>query len=351
MQRRSVVITGPQRVEVVGEPLPPAQQGQLLVHTAVSAISPGTEMLFYRGQVPPAAQGDAVVDATLETLAQRGTLYPLRYGYACVGRIEGVASADGADADSARAAAHPWIGQLVFAFSPHTSHFWARPEELLLVPHGLDPVRAALLPNMETAVNFVMDGRPGLGERVAVVGQGIVGLLTLALLRQFPLQQITVVDPLALRRTAAERLGADLAIAPEAQLQSGWEPADLVYEVSGNPAAVNTAIALTGFAGRIVLGSWYGQKQAPIDLGGAFHRSRIRLIASQVSTIDPQWSGRWDKGRRFAWAWQMLERLPLDFLISHRFGVDAAPDAYQLIDERPGEVIQAILTYDQHECM
>jgi threonine dehydrogenase-like Zn-dependent dehydrogenase len=238
----------------------------------------------------------------------------------------------------------------VFAFAPHASHFWAKPDELLRVPNGLDPLRAVLLPTMETAVNFVMDGQPALGERVAVVGQGIVGLLTLALLRQFPLEKLTAVDPMSGRRAAAARLGADVAIAVEgAQFPPGWEPADLVYELSGNPAALNTAIALTGYAGRIVIGSWYGQKQAPLDLGGAFHRRRIRLLSSQVSTIDPQWSGRWDKGRRFAWAWQMLQRLPVDFLISQSFDVGSAALAYQLIDEQPGEAIQVILTYGKHQ--
>ena len=144
----------------------------------------------------------------------------------------------------------------------------------------------------------------------------------------------------------ALRLGADSAIFPDGERPPvGWEAADLAYEVSGSPAALDTALTLTGFAGRVVIGSWYGQKQAPINLGGAFHRSRIRLIASQVSTIDPQWSGRWDKGRRFTLAWQMLQQLKLDSLVTHRYPIAEAAGAYQLIDEQNQQTIQVILTY------
>ena len=289
-------------------------------------------MLFYRGQVP----ADIAVDTALSALAQSEVCYPLRYGYACVGRVIDVTDESLTD----------WLDRRVFAFVPHASHFWADPNEVQDVPLELDPERAALLPNMETAVNLVMDGHPMIGERVAVVGQGVVGLLVTALLRQFPLLELTAIDPIELRRTAALRLGASSVISCDgAEPPLGWEAADLTYELSGNPAALNIALALTGFAGRVVIGSWYGQKQAPINLGGAFHRSRIRLIASQVSTIDPQWSGRWDKSRRFALAWQMLRQLPLDFLITHRFPIAEAAGAYQLIDRYPEQAIQVILTY------
>ncbi len=334
MLRQCVVMAAPRRIEVVEESIPPGQPGQLLVRTEVSAVSPGTEMLFYRGQVP----ADMAVDAALSALAHSEVRYPLRYGYACVGRVIEV---------TGEPLAH-WLDRRVFAFVPHASHFWAEPDEVQIVPPDVDPQRAAMLPNMETAVNLLMDGQPMIGERVAVVGQGIVGLLVTALLRRFPLQALIAVDPIELRRAAAIHLGASDAIVGDgAEPPAGWEAADLTYELSGNPAALNTALALTGFAGRVVIGSWYGQKQAPINLGGAFHRSRIRLIGSQVSTIDPQWSGRWDKGRRFAVAWQMLRQLPLEFLITHRFAVADAAEAYRLIDQHPERTIQVILTYPQ----
>lgn len=332
MLRKSVIFASPQQVEVIREPLPPPGPGQLLVETEVSAISAGTEMLFYRGQVPR----DLPVDAALASLGQEAARYPLRYGYACVGRVIEA----GPRADTT------WSGRRVFAFHPHTSHFWADSSELLPVPAGLASERAALLPTMETAVNLVMDGHPLLGERVAIVGQGIVGLLTLALLRLSPLEWLAAVDPAPQRQALALQLGADECIElVDGRAPGTWQPVDLTFELSGNPAALNTAIALTGFGGRVVIGSWYGDKQAPLQLGGAFHRSRIRLLASQVSTIDPNLSGRWDKARRFAWAWKMLERLPIDCLVSHRVAVDDAPALYAALDSQPQNYAQVLLTY------
>lgn len=333
MRRTSILFAGPHHAEAIAEPLPEGEPGDVLVQTELSAISAGTELLFYRGQAPL----DIPVDASLAALGQGPPRYPLRYGYACLGRV----------VDAGSSAPSGWLGQRVFAFHPHTSHFWADPGSLLRVPEGVTSDQAVLLPGMETAVNLVMDGQPGIGEVVAVVGQGVVGLLTLALLRTFPLQSLVAVDPLPTRRRLAMELGADDAVwLDEGQLPAGWPGADLSYELSGNPAALNTALHLTGFAGRVVIGSWYGQKQAAINLGGSFHRSRIRLIASQVSTIDPQWSGRWSKERRFASAWRMLQHLPAQHLISHRFAVQDAAAAYQLLDRHPQDALQVVLSYE-----
>jgi threonine dehydrogenase-like Zn-dependent dehydrogenase len=113
--------------------------------------------------------------------------------------------------------------------------------------------------------------------------------------------------------------------------------ADLTFELSGNPVALNDALALTCFSGRIVIGSWYGEKQVEVNLGGTFHRSRIKLISSQVSTIAPELEGRWDKARRFDAAWKALERIKPEKWITHRFAIDDAAQAYRLLDESPQE--------------
>lgn len=328
MTRISVVFTAPGQVEVVCEPLPTPAPGELLVQTAVSAISAGTELLFLRGQVPAGMS----IDSTIAAL-DGAVRFPLRYGYACVGHVSAAGSATDAG----------WIGRRVFAFQPHTSHFSAPASQLIPAPDGLTLAQAALLPNMETAVNLTMDGAPVIGERVAVVGLGVVGLLTVALLARFPLAHVLAVDPLPARRALALALGAHAAVAPDALTETG--SCDLTYEVSGAPAALNTALALTGYAGRVVIGSWYGSKQAPIDLGGAFHRSRIRLLASQVSTLDPQWLGRWDKARRLDVAWTMLRHLDADALITHRLPATEAPAAYRLLDQAPHQALQVLLEY------
>ena len=198
---------------------------------------------------------------------------------------------------------------------------------------------------METAVNLVQDGAPILGERVLVLGQGIVGLLTASLLSEFPLDNLTVVDSIELRRNAIQVEGQRSKVKNLAPNDLQLSTFDLVYELTGSPSVLNTAIEHAAFSGRIVIGSWYGQKRAEIDLGGSFHRSRIKLISSQVSTISPELSGRWDKSRRFKLAWQVLERIQPQKWVTHRFSLEDAAKAYQLLDENPQETIQVIFEY------
>jgi len=315
------------------------------VRTRLSAISPGTEMLIYRGQMPQGLAADEALEALAGPLA-----YPLKYGYAAVGQVTDL----GAGVDDS------WAGRWVFAFQPHQACFVAAVDSLLPVPEGIPPERAAFLPNMETAINFLLDGAPLLGERVVVLGQGVVGLLTTALLARFPLAALVVFDRYALRRETALALGATLALDPAAPdaldaarahlgARDLYDGADLTYELSGNPEALNLAFALTGFAGRLVIGSWYGTKRAALDLGGRFHRSRIRLLSSQVTTLAPEHTGRWSKARRLALAWEMLRRFPAERLITHRVPFIEAPTAYRLLDQQPENAIQVILTYPTNQ--
>jgi threonine dehydrogenase-like Zn-dependent dehydrogenase len=206
---------------------------------------------------------------------------------------------------------------------------------------------------METAVNLVQDAAPILGEQTLVFGQGIVGLLTTALLAEFPLASLVTCDCYPLRREASLSLGVTAVFDPYAEdfrkrtrelLPSG---ADLAIELSGSPAALDDAIALTGYSGRVVVGSWYGQKKAALDLGGTFHRSRIQLISSQVSTIAPGLRGRWDKARRFGVAWEALRRIQPAKWITHRYPLDEAKEAYRLLDLSPEETIQVIFGYEK----
>jgi len=308
----------------------------------VSAISPGTEMLVYRGQWPEGVP----IDASIPALSG-GFHYPLKYGYSAVGRIVAV----GANVDES------WLDRTVFAFNPHESCFVADLDRVVPLPDGLAAEKAALLPNMETAVTFVLDGSPLLGENVAVVGQGVVGLLTTALLARLPLTCLAAFDIFSLRREASLSLGAHIALDPvdgnafsrltEHFVQSGGDGhADLTYELSGNPVALDLAIAVTGFSGRVVIGSWYGAKRAAIDLGGHFHRSRMRLISSQVSTLSPDLSGRWNTARRMKVALNMLTRIDVANLITHRFPISQAAQAYDMLHRSPEQAIQVLLTYE-----
>jgi 2-desacetyl-2-hydroxyethyl bacteriochlorophyllide A dehydrogenase len=336
MKRESLFFTAPCQVEVREELLPDPGPEQVWVQTLVSAISPGTETLIYRGQFP----AEMAVDASISALP--GSLqYPLKYGYSAVGRVIALG----------KAVPPAWEGRSVFAFNPHENYFLADISALLPLPPGLSAETAVFLPNMETAVNFVMDAAPLIGEKAAIFGQGIVGLLTTALLACFPLARLVSLDRYELRRRASLALGASASLDPglpdamqQARLALAGE-ADLCLELSGQPAALDQAIALTGFAGRILVGSWYGQKRAPLDLGGSFHRSRIRLISSQVSSLAPELSGRWTKARRFEVAWEMLRQVRPEQFITHRVPQSQAAQAYALLDQAPQDTIQIVLTY------
>ncbi|HMV29938.1 MAG TPA: zinc-binding alcohol dehydrogenase, partial [Anaerolineales bacterium] len=262
---KTLFFTAPRQVEVRESNLPLLKEDEVLVETICSAISAGTEMLVYRDQFPQLKDSHDAVSSELK--------YPLAYGYACVGKVREIGKVVGKE----------WQDRLVFSFQPHTSHFVSKPENLFPIPNSLKPENACFLPNMETAVNLVQDGAPILGERVLVLGQGIVGLLTASLLHEFPLENLTVVDAIELRRKAMKEIEGQMSkvnkLSPSDLQSSSF---DLVFELTGSPSALNTAIEHTSFSGRIIIGSWYGQKRAEIDLGGSFHRSRIQLISSQV---------------------------------------------------------------------
>ncbi len=340
MYRKSLYFLAPGIVETRQEQLADPGPEQVLVRTILSGISPGTEMLLYRGQFP----NQLGLDENIESLTGKAA-YPLKYGYAAIGEI----------IDTGETVSPEWIGRRVFSFQPHVSHFLTETHLLQIVPDGLTVEEAVFLPNMETAVNFVMDGAPMIGENIIIFGQGIVGLLTTALLAQYPISNLTTIDHYPLRRQISLDLGADSSHEPSEFVpghgafqdpqKKDRQGVDLVYELTGDPKVLNQAIEVCGLNGRIIIGSWYGKKQAMVDLGGWFHRSRIKMISSQVSSINPEFSGRWGKERRFQVAWDMIAQLDTAKLITHRFPLEKAEDAYRLLDQNPGEAIQVVFTY------
>jgi threonine dehydrogenase-like Zn-dependent dehydrogenase len=291
-------------------------------------------MLVYRGEVPP----DLPLD--LPTLA--GSFrYPIKYGYASVGRVAAVGK-------GVRA---PAPGDLVFALYPHQSAYVLPASRAVLLPPDLPPERGVFLANLETAVNVTLDAAPRLGETVLLSGLGVVGLLVLQALRRAGVADVIAVDALPRRRALARRLGATLTLAPQEDVVSqvlaftDGRGADLAIEVSGAPAALGPAIEAVADESTVVVASWYGTKAAPLPLGGHFHRGRVRLRSSQVGHLDPALAPRWDYARRLALACRLLAELPLGDLISHRIPFAQAPTAYALLDERPADALQVVLTY------
>lgn len=333
---RRVRFVGPRSVAVDSTPIPTPDDDEVLVEATVSAVSAGTELLVYRDRVPD----DVPLDSTIDALAEPFS-YPLSYGYAVVGVVAETGSAVDPD----------WEGRRVFAFHPHESHFCVAPDALVPLPVDVADEDAAMLATVETVTGFAMDGRPRIGERVVVFGQGVVGLLTTATLGRFPLADLVAVDCHASRRERALELGADAVFAPDdvpagiRERFDGDGRADLAYELSGNPDALSDALSATGEEGRLLVGSWYGEKRASLDLGGRFHRSRMRVRSSQVSEIDSAHAGRWDKSRRLDYALESLSELEPSALVTRRFPVEDAPEAYDLLDRSPEECLQLLFTY------
>ncbi|MCS6801137.1 MAG: zinc-binding dehydrogenase [Chloroflexota bacterium] len=325
---------GPRQAEVRRRDRVFPQDNQVLVRALRSAVSAGTELLVYRGELPDTLLADERIAAL-----QVAPRFPLQYGYAFVGRV--IAAGPLADPRL--------VGRRVFAFAPHAAEALVAEGDLLPIPDEVATDDAALYPSLETAATLVLDARPLLGEKAVVIGQGVVGLLVTALLARFPLGDLLVIDPIEARRARALALGAHWAGSPadlEAALaRLGSTKADLAIELSGRPEALDLALAAVGFAGRIIVGSWYGTKRAPIDLGGRFHRDRITIVSSQVSTLAPALAGRWDRARRTAVTWQLIREIRPSSLITDRVPIEDAPSLYRRLDAGDPTILQALITY------
>jgi 2-desacetyl-2-hydroxyethyl bacteriochlorophyllide A dehydrogenase len=335
MKRRTLYFTAPREVGLRTSTFAPAAD-EVVVETRLSAVNAGTELLLYRGEAPADLPADETLDALEGDLS-----YPLRYGYAAVGDV----------VSTGEAVSDEWTDRAVFAFNPHESRFATSPDALVPVPGDVSPAAATMLPSAETATSLVLDGRPRVGERVVVFGAGVIGLCTVDLLADFPLDRLVAVDPLDDRRDRALAMGADVAV-PPAEVETALDPADpegadLVYELSGDPAALDDAVGVTGYDSRVVVGSWYGTKRATLDLGRGFHRDRVTVESSQVSTLAPESRGRWTKNRRLEAAFDRLRGIDAESLVTHRVPFDDAPEAYRLLDDRPGaeSPLQVLLTY------
>lgn len=329
---RAVWMQAPRQVVVRSEELPELPADQVCVRAQWSAISQGTELLVYRGQVA----GDMSLD--LPTL-QGSFAFPIKYGYALVGQVEAV----GAQVTTVA------VGDAVFVLHPHQDRCHVPVPLVKKIPATVPLPAAVLAANMETAINIVLDTNPRMGECVVVVGLGIVGMLVAWLLQRHPVQ-VLAVDVSAERRQLAHQLGVTLVCDPSAVADSlanltAERGADAVVEVSGNPQALATSTAWVAQEGRVVVASWYGTKPVTLDLGSHFHRRRLQLISSQVGQLPAALLPRWDTARRMQLVWQMLALLPYQDVITHTFAFTDAATAYAQLDAAQVPMMQVVLAY------
>jgi 2-desacetyl-2-hydroxyethyl bacteriochlorophyllide A dehydrogenase len=324
----TVRFVAPYVVELAEVAVPENRAGEVLVRAEFSGISGGTEMLAYRGELDPGLPRDE----TLGALAGRFE-YPFTYGYSVVGTVE-------ASRSDVRE------GERVFAFHPHQSRFVVSATDV--VPIGAtDPRTATLFPLVETALQISLDAGIRYREVVAVLGLGPVGILSGILLMR---SGATVVgsDPVPWRRETAEMCGL-AAVEPEAlgtavRTATRGHGADVVVEATGNPEALGESLGLLSMEGVAIVASWYGAKPVTLPLGAEFHRRRLEIRSSQVSTIGGR-AIRWDRLRRLEATQALLAELPLSALASHTLPLERAPEAYAALDRGDDGVIHVALAY------
>ncbi len=274
---------------------------EVRVRALHSAVSRGTELLVLRGEVP------ASEFARMRAPFQEGDFPgPVKYGYASVGVVE--------SGDSALQ------GRAVFCLYPHQTRYQVPAAAVHLLPEGLPPARAVLAANMETAVNALWDAAPRVGDRVAVVGGGVVGMLVAWLASQLPGCAVELIDVRAERAAVAAQLGLAFAT-PEAAARD----ADLVVHASGQPQGLVTALELAAFEATVLELSWYGQRAVALPLGQAFHARRLSLRSSQVGHVATAQRARWSHARRMALALELLRSPVLDALITDSAPFDELP--------------------------
>lgn len=290
--------TAPGHAEIRREALPAPGPGEVQVRMRHSGVSRGTELLVLRGEVP------ASESLRMRAPFQAGEFpFPVKYGYSGVGVVEA-------------GPAH-LVGRAVFCLHPHQARFVVPQDAVHLLPAGVPPERAVLAANLETAVNALWDAAPRVGERIAVVGAGVVGLLVAWLAARMPGAEVEVVDVQPSRRGLAQTLGVRFALPHEAT-----PDADRVIHASGQPEGLATALRLAAFEACVVELSWYGTRHVPLPLGEAFHSRRLSLRSSQVGHVAAAQRSRWSHARRLELALRLLAEPALDALIT-----DSAPFA------------------------
>jgi threonine dehydrogenase-like Zn-dependent dehydrogenase len=286
--------------------LRPSDIGEgLLVKTLFSGISRGTERLVFEGRVPEGEQD------RMRCAGQEGSFsFPVKYGYCAVGQVlEG-----------------EHVGRKVFSLHPHQNSFRAPADMLHLLPENLPAERAILAANMETALNILWDSGAAAGDRIAIIGAGVIGSLIGYLAARLPGAEVTLVDLNPNRASLAGLLGCDFAFPADAPTNC-----DVVIHTSASGEGLNLAMAIAGQEGRIVEGSWFGTQEIALNLGGSFHSKRLQLIASQVGNLPAARLPRWDTRRRMQLALRLLADPVLDTLISGETAFEDMPANYGAI--------------------
>lgn len=282
--------------------LPEPGPGDVVVRTLRSGISRGTEALVFRGAVPPERA------AAMRAPFQEGDFpAPVKYGYLNVGVVE--------------AGPDELVGRVVFCLYPHQTAYVVPASAVVVVPDEVPPARAVLAGTVETAVNALWDAAPLVGDRVTVVGAGMVGCGVAALLARFPGSRVQLVDVDPGKAAVARALGVEF-VAPE-EADGGR---DLVIHASATTAGLRRSLELLAPEGEVIELSWYGDHEVTLPLGEAFHSGRLAIRSSQVGAIPPVRRFRRSYADRLGIALHLLRDPAFDALLTGESRFDELPD-------------------------
>lgn len=319
-EARAFWVAAPGRGEIRTEQLPAAGEGEAVVRARFSGVSRGTESLVFGGHVPPSEY------QRMRAPFQEGEFPgPVKFGYSSVGLVEAGPAA--------------LLGRTVFCLYPHQTRYVVPAAALELVPSGVPPERAVLAANLETALNGLWDAELKLGDHLAVVGGGVVGCLVAWLAARVPGCRVELIDLSPARAATALALGVRFATPGTAEPE-----ADCVIHASGSAEGLRTALSLAGPEATVVELSWFGDREVPVPLGGAFHARRLTLRSSQVGQLNPAQRPRWTRRRRLALALELLADPRLDALISGETPFIGLPD--QMARLAAGDALCHRIRYD-----
>lgn len=311
------------RGEIRPVALRPPAAGEVLVRTLFTGVSRGTETLVFSGAVPPDQH------AVMRAPFQEGDFpYPVKYGYLNVGVVE--------------AGPAGLIGRTVFCLYPHQTAYVVPRESVVEIPDGVPPRRAVLAGTVETAVNALWDAAPLIGDRISVLGAGMVGCCVAALLARFPGAEVELVDTNPAREAIAHALGVTFATPGTA---TGGR--DLVVHASATQAGLQRSLDLLAPEGTVLELSWYGDRPVTVSLGGAFHSGRLTIRSSQVGTVSPARSGSRGYADRMALALRLLRDPAFDALITGSSRFEELPEVLPRLADGTLPALCHLITYDE----
>lgn len=312
---------GPCQGELRSEELPAPKEGEALVRTLYSGISRGTELVVHEANVPPR------IAEAMRAPHQTGDFPgPVKFGYLSVGVVE-----EGPE---------DWVGRNVFCLHPHQDRYVVPVSSLTRIPDGVPARRAVLTGIAEIALNALWDAGPRLGDRIAVVGAGLVGGMTAALLRSFPLERLQLVETDPGKRGFVECLGVEFVFPDDAERNC-----DIVFHCSATDGGLAQSLQLAGDEGEIIEMSWYGDRAVSLPLGEDFHARRLSIRASQVGVVARSRRHRRTTSERLELAVSLLSDPVFDAFLTGESQFEELPEVFHALENGEPDVLCRVINY------